>query len=435
MNHLASGVPFLDLQAQYRAVQPEIESALLRVAASQICVLGPEVERLERVLAEYCGARFALGVSSGTDALLAALMALEIGAGDEVLVPTFSFFATAGAVARLGATPVFVDSEPRGGMINVEDLERRATPRTKAIIPVHLFGQCAAMDEITDFAKRRGIVVIEDAAQALGAEYAPERKAGSMGEIACFSFYPTKNLGALGDAGLITTNDERLYARLKALRNHGMEPRYFHAFVGGNFRMDALQAAALSVKFPHLESWHAARRRNAALYNALFVETGLAAESRVGAANYSAPSCGDFSRCPDCRFSHKNSFDDGAAKILLPEALRASSGADNYHIYHQYVVRAARRDDLRAHLTARGIGSEIYYPLPLHRQKCFAPFARQAPNSVRDFPIADCWAAHALALPIYPELPEEHIRRVVRAVAEFYDSQERETKKRTKCIN
>ena len=426
MNHPSSGVPFLDLQAQYRGLQSEIESALVRVAASQICVLGPEVEALERALAEYCGACFALGVSSGTDALVAALMALEIGAGDEVLVPTFSFFATAGAVARLGATPVFVDSEPRGGMMSADELERRVTPRTKAVIPVHLFGQCAAMDEITDFAKRRGIAIVEDAAQALGAEYAPGKKAGSMGEIGCFSFYPTKNLGALGDAGLITTNDERLFTRLKALRNHGMEPRYFHAFIGGNFRMDALQAAALNVKFPHLESWHAARRRNAALYDALFAEAGLTPTVSRGEAQSQTPSCGDFSRCPDCRLSAQSAFDGGgAARILLPEALRADSGASNYHIYHQYVVRAARRDDLRAHLTARGIGTEIYYPLPLHRQECFATLAPQERNAESRFPIADCWAAHALALPIYPELSEERIQSVVRAVAEFYDAHDK----------
>jgi dTDP-4-amino-4,6-dideoxygalactose transaminase len=402
-------VPLLDLQPQYRALKPALDAALIRVAESQVCVLGSEVDALERSMAEYCDSRFALGVSSGTDALLMALMALNIGAGDEVLVPTFSFFATAGAVARVGATPIFVDSEPDGFNINPALLESLISPRTKAIIPVHLFGQCADMDEIMRIADKHGVAVIEDAAQAIGTQYKDGRKAGSIGAMGCFSFYPTKNLGAFGDAGLITTNDENLYIKLKHIRNHGMEPRYYHKLIGGNFRMDALQGAVLNVKFPHLEAWHEARRRNAALYTRLFVEAGLAQE------NPEHKACSGFEHCPNCanypfqRFAPHNT-------ILLPSALYADSNARNHHIYNQYTIRVPQRDKLRQHLAARGIGAEIYYPVPFHRQECFAGLgARDA-----DFPVANCLAAHVLALPIYPELSEEQIRYVVQEIAAFY---------------
>jgi dTDP-4-amino-4,6-dideoxygalactose transaminase len=404
-------VPLLDLQTQYRSLKPELDAALIRVAESQVCILGEEVETLERSLAAYCGCRFALGVSSGTDALLMALMALDVGVGvgDEVIVPTYSFFATAGAVARTGATPVLVDSESRSFNLNPALLERAITPRTKAIMPVHLFGQAAAMDEIMAIGDKHGIPVIEDAAQAIGTEYKDGRKAGSIGRVGCFSFYPTKNLGAFGDAGLITTNDEALHIKLKQLRNHGMEPKYHHKIIGGNFRMDALQAAVLNVKFPHLEAWHEARRRNAALYTQLFVEAGLAQEhpERVP--------CADFANCPNCAASNQARFDE-ANTMLLPEALIANSGATNHHIYNQYTIRAPRRDALRQHLAERDIGSEVYYPVPFHRQECFAYL-----NPVdSDFPVANCLAAHALSLPIYPELTAEQIRYVVGEVVGFY---------------
>lgn len=404
-------VPLLDLQAQYRSLKPALDEALIRVAESQVCILGSEVDALERTMAQYCGSRFALGVSSGTDALLMALMALDIGVGDEVIMPTFSFFATAGAVARVGATPVFVDSEPNGFNLNPDLLESLITPRTKAIIPVHLFGQCAAMDDIMRIAGKHGIAVIEDAAQAIGTEYKDGRKAGSIGAVGCFSFYPTKNLGAFGDAGLVTTNDEALYLKLKQIRNHGMEPRYYHKLIGGNFRMDALQAAVLNVKFPHLEAWHEARRRNAALYTRLFVETGLAEEFPAGKA------CSGFEHCPNCASARVERFDERNT-ILLPPALYAESQVSNHHIYNQYTIRVPRRDALRQYLAERGIGSEIYYPVPFHRQECFAGLGAKD----RDFPVANCVAAHVLSVPIYPELSEEQIRYVVKSIALFYQN-------------
>lgn len=384
-------VPLLDLKAQYQSLSTELNEALIRVAESQACILGSEVDALEATLASYCDARFAIGVSSGTDALLMALMALDIGPGDEVIVPTYSFFATAGVVTRLGATPVFVDSEPDGLIIDPELIEGLVTPRTKAIVPVHLYGQCAQMDALLAIAAQHNIPIIEDAAQAIGTQYKDGRKVGSMGTIGCFSFYPTKNLGAFGDAGLVTTNDEKLAVHLKQMRNHGMEPKYHHKFVGGNFRIDAIQAAVLNVKFPHLDGWSARRRENAALYTQLFIERGLA--TATGAAK----------------------FDEGNT-VILPKALYAQSGVKNHHIYNQYVVRLPQRDALRAHLTARGIGSEIYYPVPFHRQECFAYL--KAVDS--KFPVANFAAEHSLALPIYPELAGEQIAYVVKTIAEFY---------------
>jgi dTDP-4-amino-4,6-dideoxygalactose transaminase len=407
-------VPLLNLQAQYRSLQSELDAALLRVAESQVCILGSEVDALEHTLAQYSEVRFALGISSGTDALLMALMALEITQGDEVIVPTYSFFATAGAVARLGATPVFVDSEPHGFNIDPNLVEQAITPRTKAIIPVHLFGQTAAMDALLEIAERHGVPLIEDAAQAIGSEYRSRRKdtkkAGSFGIMGCFSFYPTKNLGAFGDAGLITTNDEALYTKLKQLRNHGMEPRYYHKFVGGNFRIDAIQAAVLNVKFPHLESWHAARRTNAEHYTHLFVERGLANPAA------SRKACSGFAECPHCATSHPSRFDADSV-IVLPEALHQASGVQNYHIYNQYNIRAPKRDALRAWLAERGIGTEIYYPVPFHRQECFSNIQ----SNDADFPVANCLAAHSLALPIYPELRSEQREYVVDMIAAFYN--------------
>jgi dTDP-4-amino-4,6-dideoxygalactose transaminase len=383
-------VPLLDLRQQYASLKNELDAALINVAETQMLVLGPEVDKLEKTLAEYCDARHAIGVSSGTDALLMALMALDISEGDEVILPTYSFFATAGVVARLGAVPVFVDSEPVTLNIDPASIRKAITPRTKAIIPVHLYGQAAAMDEIMAIADEHGIPVIEDAAQAIGTQFPDGRKVGSVGLMGCFSFYPTKNLGAFGDAGLMTTNDDALAVKLRQIRNHGMEPRYYHKMIGGNFRIDAIQAAVLNVKFPHLESWHAARRRNAELYTKFFKSAGLAEKEGV------------------VEFDAKN-------KVLLPEAVFKSSGATNYHIYNQYIIRVEKRDELRKFLSDNSIGAEIYYPVPFHRQECFAYLQ---PND-SDFPVANFAAATSLALPIYPELTSEQLQYVVEKVGEF----------------
>ena len=385
-------VPLLDLRAQYKVVKDEVEDVLLRIAESQMLVLGPEVEKLEKTLAEYSGAKFAVGVSSGTDALLMALMALDIKPGDEVIMPTYSFFATAGVVARLNAVPVFVDSDPISFNINPALISQAITDKTKAIIPVHLYGQCANMDEILEIANTHNIPVIEDAAQAIGAQYKNGKRAGSMGLMGCFSFYPTKNLGGFGDSGLITTNDETLYIKLKQMRNHGMEPKYHHKFVGGNFRIDAMQAGVLNIKFKHLEDWHQSRRNNAELYESLFKSTGLAVESGV------------------LEFDENN-------KVLLPKALWKESGHWNYHIYNQYIIKVEKRDELRQFLNENNIGAEIYYPVPFHRQECFGYLN----CNDADFPVANRFAEETLALPIYPELNREQIEYVVAKIKEFVD--------------
>lgn len=402
-------VPLLDLQAQYRAHKPELDSALLRVAESQECILGKEVEAMEATLAEYCGARHALGVSSGTDALLMAMMALDIKPGDEVIMPTYSFFATAGTAARLGATPVFVDSDPLTFNINPGLIEEKITPRTKAIVPVNLFGQECDISAVMAIADRHGIPVIEDSAQSIGAEYKDGRKSGSVGLMGCYSFYPSKNLGAFGDGGLLTTNDSALFTKLKQMRVHGSEPKYYHKFVGGNFRLDALQAAVINVKIPHLEAWHSARRTNAALYNKLFVEAGLAQTESL--------SCGGFAMCPTCASDTTPEFANGVT-VLLPHAVWQSSGVKNYHIYNQYTIRIKRRDALRSFLKDKGIGSEVYYPVPFHRQECFAYLSAKD----HEYPVANCLAETALSLPIYPELVPAQIEHVVAMIAEFMRS-------------
>ncbi len=382
-------VPLLDLKIQYRALKPEIDAALIRVAESQACILGPEVDALERELEAYLGVRHAIGVSSGTDALLMALMALGVGPGDEVIVPTFSFFATAGCVARLNATPVFVDVDNVTFNLDPELTRKAITPRTKAIIPVHLFGQAADMDAFMAISREFNIPIIEDAAQAIGTQTADGRRVGSIGHIGCFSFYPTKNLGAFGDGGLVTTNDDEMAVRLKQIRNHGMEPRYYHKIMGGNFRLDAMQGAVLRVKLPHLPSWHAGRRRNAELYAKLFIESGLS----------SAPGV--------------TSFGPNDA-ILIPKAVSDGTAPD-HHIFNQFTIRSSHRNALRTYLAERGIGSEIYYPVPFHRQECFTSL-----NCNDDaFPISNCLAATVLSLPIYPELEEHHICEVVAAIADF----------------
>jgi dTDP-4-amino-4,6-dideoxygalactose transaminase len=365
-------VPLLDLQSEYTPLRTEILAAIARVCDSQQFILGAEVEQLEADLARRIGVRHAIGVSSGTDALLVSMMALGIGPGDEVITPTFSFVATAGSVARLGATPVFVDVDPVTMMIDPEAVRRAVTPRTRAIVPVHLFGLCADMDSLAHVVQARDIPIVEDAAQALGATERG-RQAGTLGRLGCFSFFPTKNLGAFGDAGLVTTNDDALGEKVRLLRNHGASPKYHHPMLGGNFRLDALQAAVLRVKLPHLNAWNERRRQNAAIYTELFTAAGL------------------------------------TAHVTLPREL-----PHRHHIYHQYVVRVPSRDRVRAHLAARGVGTEVYYPVPFHRQPCFAAVV-QDPDA---FPHADAAAREVLALPIFPGLTRDQQQHVVSCVAE-----------------
>jgi len=383
-------VPLLDLKAQYRTIKEDIDKALISVAESQGCILGPEVEKLEKDLAVYLDCKYAIGVSSGTDALLVALMAIDIKPGDEVIIPTYSFFATAGVVSRLNATPVFIDSDPVTFNIDPTKLEALINEKTKAIVPVHLYGQCADMDPIMEIANKHGLMVIEDGAQAIGSQYKDGRKAGSIGQIGCFSFYPSKNLGCFGDGGLVTTNDETLYERLKIMRVHGGKPKYYHKVIGGNFRLDAIQAAVLNVKFPHLDSWTAKRQENAELYTKFFKDHGLAeVEGKL-------------------EFDERN-------KVLLPEPVYKKNDLKYYHIYNQYVIRVENRDELRKYMTENEIGSEIYYPVPFHLQECFADLGYEK----GDFPVSESCAADTIALPIYPELTNEQIEFTVKTISDF----------------
>jgi len=366
-------VPLLDLHAQYAPIRDQVIAAMTRVADSQRFILGSEVETLERELAAQIGVDHAVGVSSGTDALLAVLMALGIGPGAEVITPTYSFFATAGCVARLGATPVFVDIDPVTFNITADAVARAITPATRAIVVVHLFGLPADMEALTAVAARAGVPIVEDAAQAIGARCG-DRPVGALGVAGCFSFFPSKNLGAFGDAGLVTTNDASLAHEVRLLRSHGMEPKYFHRRLGGNFRLDALQAAVLRVKAPHLAAWTNARRRNADRYRALVHECGL----------------------------------DALLELPVEPGGRT-------HIYNQFVIRTERRDELRDWLATHRIGTEIYYPVPFHLQPCFAAFVRPGDT----FPVADAAAASSLALPIYGELSLDQQRHVVGCLADF----------------
>jgi dTDP-4-amino-4,6-dideoxygalactose transaminase len=374
MAEQVASVPLLDLKAQYAAIRGEVQAALEPVLESQHFILGPEVEALEAEVARYSGCRFGIGVSSGTDALLLALMALGVGPGDEVITTPFTFFATAGCIHRVGARPVFADIEPESFNLDPARVEAAVTKKTRAIIPVHLFGQCAEMDALGAVAARHKLAVIEDAAQAIGAEYRG-RRAGSMGAAGCFSFFPSKNLGGFGDGGMITTDDAGLAARMRVLRNHGAEPKYYHKLIGGNFRLDALQAAVLRVKLRHLDAWSAARQANAARYRRLFAAAGL----------------------------------DG--RVRLPAELPGRR-----HIYNQFSIRAERRDALKAHLAGRKVGQEVYYPVPLHLQECFAGLGYQRGS----LPESERAAAEALALPIYPELAEAQQQYVVDSVAGFF---------------
>jgi dTDP-4-amino-4,6-dideoxygalactose transaminase len=365
-------VPLLDLDAQYTPLRSELLAAVTRVCDSQRFIMGPEIDALERELCAQLGVKHAITVSSGTDALLLALMVLGIKAGDEVVTTTFSFFATAGAIVRVGATPVLVDIDPATFNIDPAQAAAAITPRTKAIMPVHLFGLGADMDPIMDAANRAGIPVIEDAAQAIGSSY-KSRPLGTIGAFGCFSFFPSKNLGAFGDAGLLTTEDAALADRARLLRTHGMKPKYYHHLVGANFRMDALQAAVLRVKAPHLARWTEGRRANAARYRRLFHDAGL-------------------------------------DTVTLPV-----EPPDRTHIFNQFVIRTADRDELKRHLDAQGIGNEIYYPVPFHLQPCFADLGyRQGA-----FPHAERAALESLAIPVYGELTAAQQETVVSAVGQF----------------
>lgn len=389
-------VPLLDLKPQYAAIKEEIQAAINRVCDSQYFILGPEVKAFEEEMAAYCDTEFALGVSSGTDALLLAMMAVGVEPDDEIITTPYTFFATAGCVARLGAKAVFADIDPRTYNIDPADIEHRITEKTKAIIPVQLFGQCADLDPIMEIAERHNLYVIEDAAQAIGAEY-KGRRAGSIGHIGCFSFFPSKNLGAFGDAGAVTTSDNELYEQMQILRVHGGKPKYYHHVVGGNFRLDALQAAVLRVKLTYLDEWTAGRQRNAAHYQQLFQEASLATGDE-----------------PLLTLPVESSE---TGQYAVRTAAETNPFANHRHIYNQYVVRyRERRDDLRTFLKERGVGHEVYYPVPLHQQKCFASWGYQTGQ----YPHSEAAAQETLAVPIYPDLVADQRVEVVNTIAEFY---------------
>lgn len=368
-------VPLLDLKAQYATIRDEILPAINAVLESQMCILGSAVTDCEAKLAAYCKTPHAITVSSGSDALLICLMAEGIGPGDEVITTPYTFFATAGAIARVGAKPVYVDIDPKTYNIDPAQIEAKITKNTKAIIPVHLYGQCADMDAIMAIADRHGIPVIEDAAQAIGSEY-KGRRAGTIGRYGCFSFFPSKNLGAAGDGGMVTTNDAALAEKLTVLRTHGSKPKYYHSMIGGNFRCDAIQAAIVAVKLPHLDSWTAGRQANAARYRRLFEAAGLTKDGLV----------------------------------QLPYEVPG-----NRHIYNQFVIRVPRRNELQAYLKEQKVGNEVYYPVPLHIQKCFAYLGYKE----GDMPESERAAKETVALPIYPELSDAQAEWVVECVRQF----------------
>jgi len=382
-------IPLLDLKAQYASIREEIRAAMDRVCDSQHFIGGPEVEALEHEVASYSGAAFGIGVSSGTDALLVSLMAAGIRPGDEVITTPYSFFATAGCIHRLGATPVFADIDPATYNIDPALIEAAITEKTKAIIPVHLYGQMADMDGVMDIALRHNLVVVEDAAQAIGAKFKGQA-AGSLGHFGCFSFFPSKNLGGFGDGGMVTAHDPDLAHKVKLLRSHGAEPKYYHKLVGGNFRLDALQAAILRVKLQHLDDWTEGRQRNAERYRELFADAGLVADGLTAAGGVTPA---------------------GHDGVILP-----TEAPERRHIYNQFVIRTGRRAAVMATFKERKIGCEIYYPVPLHLQECFAGLGYAAGS----LPNAELAARETLALPIYPELTEEMQAAVVQAVADAY---------------
>lgn len=364
-------VPLMDLKAQYATIKDEVDAAVAEVFRAQHFILGPTVERCEDAIATYSRCSYGIGVSSGTDALLACLMAENIGPGHEVITTTYTFFATAGAIARVGATPVFVDIDPVTYNLDVSQIASKVTARTRAIIPVHLYGQMAEMDGVMCIAKRHGLTVIEDAAQAIGAEH-KGRRAGSIGHYGCFSFFPSKNLGGAGDGGMIVTDDAVRADRLRCLRGHGSKPKYYHKIIGGNFRLDALQAAVISAKLPHLDRWTAMRQRNAQRYGRLLCKANL--------------------------------------PVALPTV------ATDRHVFNQYVIRLAARDELQGFLRRAGVGTEVYYPVPMHRQQCFAYLGHQTGA----FPESERAAKETLALPVYPELTDEQAEYVVECIQAFF---------------
>ncbi|MFC1718660.1 DegT/DnrJ/EryC1/StrS family aminotransferase [Candidatus Poribacteria bacterium] len=362
-------VPLVDLKAQYEAIRNDINVAIEEVLESQWFILGPKVGELEEQIADYCNVKYSVGVASGSDALLLSLMAVNIGCGDEVITTPFTFFATAGSVSRLGAKPVFVDIDPRTYNIDPQLIEEKITDRTKAIIPVHLYGQCADMYPILEIARKYDLCVIEDAAQAIGAKYR-SREAGSMGDLGCLSFFPTKNLGGYGDGGMILTGNEELAEKLKILRAHGSKPKYYHSAVGCNSRLDAIQATILLTKLRYLNKWNESRRQNAEVYNSLFADMDVV-----------TPYSEDF----------------------------------NYHIYNQYVIRVKDRDKLKAFLKEKGIGTEIYYPVPLHLQECYSELGYKP----GDMPVSEEASGQTLALPVYPELTREQQEEIVELIGGF----------------
>lgn len=376
-------VPLLDLKAQHDPIRKDLLAAIERVLERNNFILGDEVKQLEESIATHCQTQHGIGVSSGTDALLVSLMALGIGPGDEVITTPLSFFATAGAIARLGARPVLADIDPVTYNLNPNEVERVITARTKAILPVHLYGQCADMKPILEIAAQHGLAVVEDAAQAIGAEYRDGRRAGSMGTLGCLSFFPSKNLGGFGDGGMVVTNDQKLMERIRILRVQGGKPKYYHKFVGGNFRLDTLQAAILNVKFPYLDRWTSLRQQNAERYSVLFKASGLI--EKIG--------------------------------LQLPKSVYQESGVKHYHIYNQFVIRVPNRDGLRKYLKDNEIGNEVYYPVPFHLQECL----RDLGHHEGDFPHAELACQETLGLPIYPELETYQQEEVVRRVQEFYD--------------
>ncbi|MCB0283076.1 MAG: DegT/DnrJ/EryC1/StrS family aminotransferase [Calditrichaeota bacterium] len=375
MNNPISSVPLLDLKAQYATLKKEIEPVVLEVCASQYFIGGPKLKDFEKNVAEYCQAKYALGVSSGTDALILALMALDIKPDDEVIVPVYSFFATAGCVSRLNAKPVFVDIDPVTYNIDSSRIEKAITSKTKAIIPVHLYGQLANMEEIKRIAQKHNLFIIEDAAQAIGSADDKGRRAGTFGDIGCFSFFPSKNLGGFGDGGLVTTDDEGLFNKMDYLKNHGANPKYYHKMIGGNFRLDALQAAVLDIKLKYLDSWTEGRQKNAEYYTSEIEKRNLSKFVTVPAKT------------------------DGFR-----------------HIYNQYIIRGKDRDGLLNHLKSRNIGCEIYYPVTFNNQECFSYLGYES----GDFPEAEKAASETLAIPIYPELSFDQKNYILDSVQEFY---------------
>ncbi len=385
-------IPMLDLKAQYESIKDEVNQKVLDTLSSQRFILGPEVEALEKELAEYSGTKFACGVSSGSDALIIALMTLGIGEGDSVVTTPFTFFATAGAIVRVGAKPVFCDIQEETFNIDPDSLQdvlstkcRDGDHNLKAVIPVHLYGQCVDMTSILELAGKYNLRVLEDAAQAVGAEYPAQegvKKACALGDLGILSFFPSKNLGGFGDGGMVLTSDEDLARRLKILRTHGSKNKYFYDTIGGNFRLDALQAAILRVKLKHLDGWHEARMQNALYYDRKFNESGLVEKGSV----------------------------------QIPATVYADSNVRNYHIYNQYVIRANKRNELQEFLKSRGVPTAIYYPLPLHLQECFSDLGYKK----GDFPVSERAADEVLALPIYPELSREQQDYIISQVQDFY---------------